>query len=292
MANCNTCSERILQERPLKERAKTAAKPSANAGAEGVWPVEHARDLTTLAYERIEALFVSMRIAPGAEIRTQDLQAMVGIGRTPVHQAVRRLAAETLLEIRPRNGLRIAPIDLSREKRLAELRRDLDRFVTATAIRNMTSNDRAALHHLKRRLEATGAAMTIDSFNFIDKSFDNLLIRASGERFLERVLSPLHAIGRRIGYLHLTHISGVDGLTGTVERHIAIMEAVLAGDEKKACMASDELVRFSISLLGQLEEQIDPGLLDVRFMTTNSVAGESPESEGTPIKAGSFTSPD
>lgn len=261
-----------MQERPLKERGKTV-KPSAISEAESAWPFEHGRDLTALAYERIEALFVSMRIAPGAEIRTQDLQSMVGIGRTPVHQAVRRLAAETLLEIRPRNGLRVAPIDLSREKRLAELRLELDRFVTAAAIRNMTSNDRAALHHLKRKLEAEGAAMTVDSFNFIDKSFDDLLIRASGERFLERVLSPLHAIGRRNGYLHLTQISGLDGLKRTVERHIAIMEAVLAGDAERACQASDELVQFGISMLVELEEQIDPALLDIRFSTTSGLTG-------------------
>jgi DNA-binding GntR family transcriptional regulator len=280
-----------LQERPLSEGGKSA-RSSASVGADSVWPLEHARDLTAIAYERIEALFVSMRIAPGAEIRTQDLQTMVGIGRTPVHQAVRRLAAETLLEIRPRNGLRVAPIDLSREKRLADLRRDLDRFVTATAIRNMTSNDRAALHHLKRRLEAEGPAMTVDSFNSIDKSFDNLLIRASGERFLERVLSPLHAFARRIGYLHLTHISGLDGLMGSAERHIAIMETVLAGDEEKACQASDDLVQFSISMLAQLEEQIDPGLLDIRFATAKSGTGGFPESEQAPTKTGSFTLPE
>ncbi|ASY63123.1 Transcriptional regulator, GntR family [Sinorhizobium sojae CCBAU 05684] len=275
-----------MQGRPLKERGK-AAKPSATSEAESTWPIEHGRDLTALAYERIEALFVSMRIVPGAEIRTQDLQAMVGIGRTPVHQAVRRLAAETLLEIRPRNGLRVAPIDLSREKRLAELRRDLDRFVTAAAIRNMTSNDRAALHHLKRKLEAEGPAMTVDSFNFIDKSFDDLLIRASGERFLERVLSPLHAIGRRNGYLHLTHISGLDGLSRTVERHVAIMEAVLAGDAERACQASDELIQFGISMLVELEEQIDPALLDIRFSTTHSVAGPF-----APARAGSSAPPE
>ncbi|WP_202190074.1 GntR family transcriptional regulator [Ensifer sp. LCM 4579] len=275
-----------MQERPLKERGK-ATKPSATAEAESAWPLEHRRDLTALAYERIEALFISMRIAPGAEIRTQDLQAMVGIGRTPVHQAVRRLAAETLLEIRPRNGLLVAPIDLSREKRLAELRRDLDRFVTAAAIRNMTSNDRAALHHLKRKLEAEGPAMTVDSFNIIDKSFDDLLIRASGERFLERVLSPLHAIGRRNGYLHLTQISGLDGLTRTVERHVAIMESVLAGDAERACQASDELVEFGISMLVDLEEHVDPALLDIRFATANSAAAVF-----APARAGASAPPE
>lgn len=91
-------------------------------------------DLTSAAYERIEELFVSLQLQPGATLRTQDLQALTGLGRTPVHQAVRRLAAETLLEVRPRNGLRIAPVDLARQRRLSGLRRDMDRFVTTAAI--------------------------------------------------------------------------------------------------------------------------------------------------------------
>lgn len=247
-----------------KEDKTRSASP---AGVEGVWSLEQNRDLTTVAYERIEELFVAMRIAPGEEIRTQDLQVMVDLGRTPVHQAVRRLAAETLLEIRPRNGLRVTPIDLSREKRLAELRRDLNRFVTSTAIRNITANDRAALHYLRRKLAAELDKLSLDAFNAIDKSFDRLVIRASGERFLDRVLSPLHAIARRIGFLHINQISGRDGIVGSAERHLAIMDFILAGEEDKACAASDELVGYGIGMLRELEEQIDPALLDVRFST-------------------------
>jgi DNA-binding GntR family transcriptional regulator len=249
----------------LVKKNGTVRNASSFTGTEGVWPLEQSRDLTTIAYERIEELFVAMRIAPGAEIRTQDLQAMVSLGRTPVHQAVRRLAAETLLEIHPRNGLRVAPIDLSRERQLSVLRRDLNRFVTAMAIRNMTANDRAGVHHLRRKLAAEIDTMPVDAFNAVDKSFDRLLISASGERFLERVLSPLHAIARRIGYLHIAEISGRDGIVGSAERHIAIMDFILAGAEEKACAASDELVTYSAGLLQQLEEQIDPALLDIRY---------------------------
>lgn len=265
------------------EKDGTARNASTLTGTEGVWALEQSRDLTTIAYERIEELFVAMRIAPGAEIRTQDLQAMVNLGRTPVHQAVRRLAAETLLEVRPRNGLRVAPIDLSREKQLSVLRRDLNRFVTAMAIRNMTANDRAGVHHLRRKLAAETSSMTVDAFNAVDKSFDRLLIRASGERFLERVLSPLHAIARRIGYLHITEISGHDGVVGSAERHIAIMDFILAGAEEKACIASDELVAYSVGLLQQLEEQIDPALLDVRYSIRSGKADWPMPEAGQPL---------
>lgn len=260
-----------MQEMVRVEKEGTA-RNAPSAGMEGIWSLEQNRDLTTVAYERIEELFVSMRIAPGEEIRTQDLQVMVDLGRTPVHQAVRRLAAETLLEIRPRNGLRVTPIDLSREKRLAELRRDLNRFVTSMAIRNMTANDRAALHHLRRKLAAELNEIRLDAFNAIDKSFDRLVIRASGERFLDRVLSPLHAIARRIGFLHINQLSHRDGIVGSAERHLAIMDFMLAGSEEKACAASDELVAYGIGMLRQLEEEIDPALLDVRFSVRSGKA--------------------
>lgn len=261
-----------MQEMVQVEKEGTARNASPSAGMEGVWSLEQNRDLTTIAYERIEELFVSMRIAPGEEIRTQDLQVMVDLGRTPVHQAVRRLAAETLLEIRPRNGLRVTPIDLSRERRLAELRRDLNRFVTSMAIRNMTANDRAALHHLRRKLAAELGEISLDAFNAIDKSFDRLVIRASGERFLDRVLSPLHAIARRIGFLHINQLSQREGIVGSAERHLAIMDFMLAGSEEKARAASDELVAYGIGMLRQLEEEIDPALLDVRFSVRSGKA--------------------
>lgn len=278
--------ERHLQgTRPptADQRHSDATAAAGGDGAESV-PGERGQDLTTLAYERIEELFVAMRIAPGAYLRTQDLQTRTGLGRTPVHQAVRRLAAETLLDVRPRNGLRVAPIDLSRERRLAEVRRDLNRFVTEASIHNMTSNDRVRLLHLKRRLQAGADTMTVDAFNEIDKAFDTLLIHASGERFLERALRPLHAFARRIGYLHLSRISGAAGLARTIERHFAIMDAVLAGNAAAARATSDELVVFGISMIDELEEAIDPSLLDVSFAAPEETpSGDAWASDGRPV---------
>ncbi|WEX10993.1 GntR family transcriptional regulator [Chelativorans sp. AA-79] len=240
-------------------------------------------DLTSQAYERIEELFVAMQLAPGALLRTQDLQEMLGLGRTPVHQAVMRLAAETLLEIRPRNGLRIAPIDLARERRLTTVRRDLNRFVTEAAMRNMTPNDRARLLYLRRWLEENRRDISVEAFNEVDKSFDMLMIRASGERFLEQALRPLHAIARRIGYLHLTQISGKKGLQATIDRHLAIMHQIQKGDEAAACSASDDLITFSIAMIDEVGDSINPALFDTTLPTVRAVrpSASSASSTGT-----------
>lgn len=222
--------------------------------------------LSELAYERIEELFVSTRLAPGSFVRTQDLQTLVGLGRTPVHQAVRRLAAETLIDVRPRDGLTIAPVDLTRERRLVDLRRELDRFVIEEAAAKLSSNHRAGLLHLRRALTAHGDAVDVGTFNLFDRSFDALMITAAGERFLERSLRPLHAFGRRVGHLHLTHISAEAGLKRTIACHLAILDAVVAADVPRAKAASNALVDLSIYFIDGLAASADPGLLDASLM--------------------------
>lgn len=246
----------------------TGGAPSSGAGpasGDDLAPGAVAGDLTSAAYERIEELFISMRLQPGATLRTQDLQELTGLGRTPVHQAVRRLAAETLLDVQPRNGLRVSPIDLARERRLADLRRDMDRFVIGAVIAQMAGNERARLHHIMRRLDDERATITLDRFNVLDKAFDTLMIQASGERFLDRCLRPLKALGRRAGFLDITQVSGQSGLDETVGHHLAIMQAVLTGDVAKARAMSDQLVEFGLMMLDRLERNIDPALLDVSF---------------------------
>ena len=91
--------------------------------------VRNRLNLFELANERIEDLIVRCELKPGSFLAMQDLQEMTGFGRTPVHQAVSRLAADTLIVVRPRHGLQIAPIDLARERVLLQLRRDIERFV-------------------------------------------------------------------------------------------------------------------------------------------------------------------
>jgi len=232
------------------------------------WRPEGSRaSLADIAYERIEELFVMLRLQPGASLRMQDVQTLVGLGRTPVHLALRRLAAETLFQIRPRDGLSVATIDLSRERRLARLRHDLDRFVVEEATKKATSNHRSRLGYLRRKVTESRDSLTLEDFNRFDRSFDLLLMDAAGERFLERALRPLHAFARRTGYLNLSRVSGQAGLDVTIDRHLELLDAVVAGQVREAKAASDALVEFSISLIDGLEETVDPGLLDARFST-------------------------
>ncbi len=211
------------------------------------------------AYEEIEELIVACRLRPGQLLSIQELQALTGLGRTPVYQAVSRLAADTLIQIRARHGLRIAPVDLGRERMLLQLRRDVERFVIRLAAERSDASHRNQLLHLARALRS---GMTVDDFNRLDRRLDRLLIAMAGEPFLEHTLRPLHTISRRIGWIYHTSMTEPGMLRRTINSHLAVVDAVANRDADKAVAASDALIDFADSMFDVLEREIDPSLLD------------------------------
>jgi DNA-binding GntR family transcriptional regulator len=218
--------------------------------------------LADTAYVLIEDLIVHCRLAPGIDVHMAELQVIVGIGRTPVYQAVRRLAAETLLRIRPRDGLQISPIDLKRDRKLLNLRRDLDRFVVDQASEKLTGNQRNRLLRLGQTIRERRPLLDVHAFNQLDRQLDAILLDAAGEPFLDRTLRPLHTIFRRAGHVYLLHLGGQTGLDQTIDCHLALLDAVAERQRRQAITASDRLIDFADSMFDALEVGIEPGLLD------------------------------
>ena len=219
-------------------------------------------NLSEHAYDRLEAMIVSCTLPPGRYLSIQDLQGMLELGRTPIHQAVSRLAADTLITIRPRHGLQITPIDLARERTLLLLRRDLERFVVRLATERASPAHRHHGECLSQTLRQAAGRMTIAAFNQIDRQIDRLLIDAAGEAFLAHTLRPLHTLFRRSGYIYHTAIRPQDGLDRTILCHLAVLDAVTAGRVKAAMAASDALIAYSSLMFDHLGQDADPALFD------------------------------
>lgn len=225
-------------------------------------PRRNRRKLSDLAYDRLEELIVTCALKPGLFLSIHDLQQMTGVGRTPIHQAISRLAADTLVIVRPRHGLQIAPVDLARERTLLQLRRDLERFVVRLATERAGPSHRNRLLHIGRALRAEAARMTINEFNQLDRRMNQALLAAVGEPFLEHTLRPLHTIFRRVGWIYHSWISPDGGVGRTLDCHLAILDAVADRRVEDAVAASDRLIEFSGSMFAEMERGVDPALLD------------------------------
>lgn len=229
-------------------------------------------NLVELAYERLENLIISCELKPGSFLAIQDLQNITGYSRTPVHQAVSKLAADTLVIIHPRHGLQIAPIDLARERMLLRLRRDLERFVVKLAAEHSTATHRSQMLHMTRVLGEQRETITISDFNVFDRRIDKLILVAAGEPFLEHTLRPLHTLFRRIGLIHHTNIGGPASLDGTIESHIAVLDAIANRRVDEAVEASDALIAFVDGMFDAIEREIEPSILDCSLESLTTTA--------------------
>ncbi len=234
------------------DRPSAAVKPQANGLLKQV----------DFAYERIEQMLVNCQLAPGRFLAMQDIQDLVGLGRTPVHQAVSRLASDTLLIVRPRHGLQIAPINLARERALLPLRRDIERFVIRLAAKHSGASQRNQMLSLLRSLREPPEKLTIDRFNLVDRNIDELLIATTGEPFIQHTLRPLHTLFRRIGWLYHTKLARGRSVERSVVCHIELLDAVANRHVEQALKALDELIGFVDSMFDVLEQEIDASLLD------------------------------
>lgn len=219
-------------------------------------------NLFELAYLRIEDLLVHCELRPGSFLTVQELQKLTGYGRTPVHGAVNRLAADTLIKIHPRHGLQIAPIDLARERLLLKLRRDIERFVVRLATERADLSHRNQILQIERALHDGRETLVIDQFNKLDRRIDALILSAAREPFVAHTLRPLHTIYRRIGYIFHRQLPGQPDLTGTIDRHLAILHAIANRNVDDAVAASDALMDFMDAMFDPMEAGIDPQLLD------------------------------
>ncbi len=222
----------------------------------------NSNNLMEIAYERLEQLIITCDLRPGSFMSMQELQNMTGCSRTPIYQAVARLASDTLLIIHPRHGVRVAPIDLARERVLLRLRRDLERFVIELAAERATATHRNQLMHVSRTMQERRAEMTMDEFNAFDARIDRLILIAANETFLEHTLRPLHTVFRRIGWIYHRHLTGSAGVLRSVDAHLAVLDALAKRNAKGALSATDSLIQFVEEMFDELEKSIDPSVLD------------------------------
>ena len=198
-----------------------------------------AQSLTDRAYAEIEELIVTLRLAPGTPVSEAELMARLGIGRTPIREALQRLARERLVEIYPRRGNFVTDINVAGQLRLLETRRELERLIAKSAARRATDDERARFRALAVAFEAAAKANDDVNFMRIDRDFNLLCSAAAHNEFAAGAMSLMHSLSRRFWYLHYKEAAD---MPLTAKLHADIARAIAAGNEERAGKASDKLL--------------------------------------------------
>jgi DNA-binding GntR family transcriptional regulator len=184
-------------------------------------------------------MMVTLRLAPGAAVSEQELAARLGIGRTPIREALQRLAREGLVAILPRRGILVSSIDLKRQLRLLEVRRELERLIARSAARRATDEERARFKEVARQFEDSARVNDDVAFMRTDREFNDLCSGASHNEFAAGAMSLMHSLSRRFWYIHYKQSAD---MPLTAKLHANIARAIARGDEEAAAAASDKLL--------------------------------------------------
>jgi DNA-binding GntR family transcriptional regulator len=179
------------------------------------------RSLAEQAYVLLEEQLVSLALAPGAAVQEKVLAESLGLGRTPVREAIQRLANEGLLRVIPRKGLLVSPVLRSELNQVVEVRRVLERLLVVKAAERATADQRKALQAVAIHLESV--ADDLASFFRLDRRLDELLASSCGNVYLVRTLAPMHAHCRRVWYMnrHRLDLAGAAGLHAILARNVS-----------------------------------------------------------------------
>jgi DNA-binding GntR family transcriptional regulator len=161
------------------------------------------------AYEQLRHMIVSLEIEPGATVDEQSLSKRLDLGRTPIREALLRLAVEHLVTIIPRRGTRIAPIDLGELKEVEDLRWNLEALAARWAASRISPRQLEKLERLIDRAEA-GDFITTDDWDVeVDRRFHGIVAAATQNRYLVRELAHLFNLGIRLQYASRTQMASV-----------------------------------------------------------------------------------
>ncbi len=180
-----------------------------------------------------------LELPPGGAVSEAMLSERLGIGRTPIREALQRLARERLVQILPRRGVIVSDINVKSQLRLLEVRREVERLVARSAARRATDEERAHFAAIAKGFEQAARNGDDVSFLRIDREFNELCLRTARNEFAETAMTAMAALSRRFWYLHYKQAAD---LPVTAKLHANMARAIARADPNAAAAATDALL--------------------------------------------------
>ena len=189
------------------------------------------------AYYAIRELIVTLELPPGAVVREPELTERLGIGRTPVREALRRLAQERLVEVFPRRGIFVTNVDVRDLARLCEVRLALEPEAARLAAERATQADLAELRGVLAELDG-GRKRDPRTLIDLDERIHRAIYHASHNPYLAETLEQYYTHALRIWMVALARTD----IGAAVGGHQAVLEAVVRGNGPRAARLMREHV--------------------------------------------------
>jgi DNA-binding GntR family transcriptional regulator len=222
----------------MKSAAARKARPRAGGSAKRGNP----ETLTEQAYRQLEEQIVTLRLEPGEFLSEYALAEGLGIGRTPIREALQRLAREGLVTILPRKGILVSETDPRKQLLVLEVRRELERLLARLGAQRASTEQRAQFREIADGMDRAAKARDDIAFMRLDRELNLLISEAAHNDYAARAMRFLHGHSRRFWYMHY---KAAADLPLCARLHAAEARAIAAGDPRRAGEASDRLIDYT-----------------------------------------------
>lgn len=183
--------------------------------------------LADRAYEELRDRLVTLQIKPGEPIDEDRLGRELEMGRTPIREAIKRLALENLVAVFPRRGTFAAEINITDLAHITEVRQALEGQAAYRAAERLTDSQHAELTRLLEELRASRGSEDVPALMALDTRVHRFIYRLSGNPFLEETLYRYFNLSLRIWYLVIDRLPH---MFQRVHEHEPLLEAIAARD--------------------------------------------------------------
>lgn len=198
--------------------------------------------LSDEAYAVLEERIVTLEMAPGSSVSEQALCLETGFGRTPVREALQRLAREGLIVVLPRKGVRVTGTDPARQLLVLEVRREVERLLSRAAAARASDAQRLRLREIADGMEGSAESNDDRAFMRLDRAMNLLVMEAAHNEYAAGAMRLINGQSRRFWFQH--YQTAVD-LPLCARLHAAQARSIADGQAAAAADALDRLIDYT-----------------------------------------------
>ena len=192
--------------------------------------VQHRTLLRDDVYRSIRDAIVRGQLAPGEQLRDQELGAWLQVSRTPVREALQRLAQAGLVVAQPGRMTRVAPEDPDLIVNARQIAAELHALALSLAFESLTEEDLESMEAANARLREALDSGDAEAAIAADDDFHEVALNRSGNPLIPEHLEVVTATLRRAEFLHFESVKG----SASPEQHTEIIAAIRAGEHAHA----------------------------------------------------------
>ena len=201
--------------------------------------LQNHRPLREIVYEELKRQILIGEIPPGTRMMEVELADVMGVSRTPVREAIRKLEKEGLVTIEPRKGAYASNISIKDMVDVLEVRQGLEGMAAAIASGKITEHQKADLLNVVEKYKAAVDSANLEEIIKYDEEFHSMIISISGNKTLMQVFSTVQELALRFRYIYYDDFNRYESMP---KEHQLIEEAIMSGDAEKARVAAGDHV--------------------------------------------------